>query len=36
MTKNKPLIIVDCVDNLFKAFVNKNDEIENSENINPT
>ena len=35
MSKNKQPTILDCVDDLFKPFLNGKDEIEISENINP-
>ena len=35
MTKNKKPTILDCVDDVFKPFVNKDGEIEISENIDP-
>ena len=35
MTKNNKPTILDCVDDVFKSFVNNRGEIELSENINP-
>ena len=36
MSKNKKPTILNCVEDLFKPFCNKHDEIEISENINPS
>ena len=35
MTKKKTHTVLDCVEDVFKPFVNKKGEVEISENINP-